>query len=70
MTWKSGTVEDWANESLEIARTAYKIPGSNQLIRQGARLGRDYELVNLPLATKRVAQSGVRLAEVLNSIFE
>jgi hypothetical protein len=70
MTWKSGTIEDWANESLEIARTAYKIPGSNQLIRQGARLGRDYERVNLPLATKRVAQSGVRLAEVLNSIFE
>ncbi len=68
--WHAGTIIDWTNESLAVARTAYKVPKTDDLVRQGMRLGRDYEVVNLPLATKRVAQSGVRLADVLNSIFK
>jgi hypothetical protein len=68
--WHAGSVEDWADESLQIAKTAYRVPGTNDLVRRGIRLGRDYELVNLPLATRRVAQSGVRLADVLNSILK
>ena len=68
--WPKGTVEDWVNEGLEVARHAYQIPGSRQFVRSGARLGRDYEEANLPLAARRLAQSGVRLSEVLNEALD
>ena len=41
--WLKGRIEDWADESLEIGRRAYLIPGSNQRLRTGDSLGRDYE---------------------------
>jgi hypothetical protein len=68
--WPKGTVEDWVNESLEVARRAYVLPGSRQFVRSGARLGRDYEETNLPLAARRLAQAGVRLSEVLNEALD
>lgn len=68
--WPRGTVEDWINEGLEAARQAYQFPGSRQMIRTGARLGRDYEEANLPIATRRLAQAGVRLSEVLNEALD
>lgn len=64
--WLGGSVEDWANESLEAARQAYAVPGSSDQLRSGARLGREYLDANLPLAMERLAKSGVRLSEVLN----
>jgi nuclease S1 len=64
--WPKGHVEDWVNESLEVARQAYRLPGSKEFLRSGMRIGRDYEEANLPLAVKRLAQAGVRLSEVLN----
>jgi hypothetical protein len=69
-SWRAGTIEDWANESLQAAKIAYKVPGGDEPIRRGTRLGRDYERANLPLATRRVAQSGVRLADMLNAILK
>jgi hypothetical protein len=68
--WPKGTVEDWVNEGLEVARRAYLIPGSRQFVRSGARLGRDYEEANLPVAARRLAQAGVRLSEVLNEALD
>ncbi len=65
--WTRGRIEDWVNESLEAARQAYRIPGSNDLLRSGMRIGREYEEANLRLAVKRLSQAGMRLSEVLNS---
>ena len=67
--WTKGTVEDWANESLTIAKTAYLVPGTTTELRSGAKLGQAYYQANLPLAEQRLAQSGVRLASLLNAIF-
>ena len=68
--WHTSSPLAWVNESLEVAKIGYTIPGSNDFVRNGMRLGRDYEVINLPLATKRIAQSGVRLADELNTIFK
>lgn len=64
--WLGGSVEDWANESLEAARQAYAIPGSRNQLQPGARLGREYLDANLPLAMERLAKAGLRLSDVLN----
>jgi hypothetical protein len=61
--------EEWADESLAVARRAYCFPGSDDPLRPGARLGRAYERANLPIALERLEQSAVRLAVLLNAIF-
>jgi nuclease S1 len=66
--WLAGRVEDWADESLEIGRRAYLVPGTDRTLRRGDEIGPDYVDANLPLAVERVAQSGVRLAAMLNEI--
>jgi hypothetical protein len=68
--WTRSRVESWVDESLEVARQAYCIPGSRELLRAGSRIGREYEDANLPRAVKRLAQSGVRLADVLNECLD
>ena len=68
--WPHGRVEDWADESLQIGRRAYLIPGTNRTLRPGDEVGRDYMEANLPLAVERIAQSGVRLAAMLNEILD
>lgn len=67
--WVGGTVEDWANESLDAARGAYREPDADGALRQGSKLGDAYQAANLPVARRRLAQAGVRLAEVLNAAF-
>ena len=66
--WTRGRIEDWADESLELGRRAYRIPGSNRTLRPGDEIGRDYVEANLPAAVERLARSGVRLAAMLNEI--
>ena len=68
--WLRGRVEDWADESLRIGRLAYRIPGTDRTLRPGDEIGRDYIEANLPLAVERVAQSGVRLAAMLNEVLD
>jgi nuclease S1 len=68
--WLKGRIEDWADESLEVGRRAYLIPGTNKTLRTGDSLGRDYERANLPLVTDRLARSGVRLASLLNEVLK
>lgn len=68
--WSKGGAIDWANESLELARQAYRNPVDGSELRAGAKLAQPYEDANLPRAERRVAQAGVRLAWLLNDIFE
>jgi nuclease S1 len=68
--WLKGHIEDWADESLEVGRRAYLNPRTNTILRTGDSIGRDYERVNVPLVTDRLARSGVRLAFLLNDIFK
>jgi nuclease S1 len=68
--WLRGRVEDWADESLEIGRRAYQVPGTGRTLRQGDEIGRDYIEPNARIAVERIAQSGVRLAAMLNEILD
>ena len=62
--WLSGQVEDWADESLELGRRAYLVPGTYVIhSARATTLGRRLrERVNVPLAVDRLARAGVRLA--------
>jgi hypothetical protein len=64
-----GTVEDWATESLLLARAAYKDPATGQKIKSGQKLGEAYQVANLPIARQRLYRAGIRLAIVLNEEF-
>ena len=66
--WLRGSTEDWANESLALGKRAYKDPKTDSLLRNGETVGRDYEDSFSPLAARRLAQAGRRLAAELNQI--
>jgi nuclease S1 len=68
--WASTSTEDWADESLQAARRAYVLADADEPLRSGSQLGAEYLSVHLPVAERRLAQSGVRLAEVLNGVFD
>jgi hypothetical protein len=65
----SGSVEDWATESLLAARGAYQDTATGMRIRPGARLGDVYQDANLPTVRRRLYQGGMRLATLLNGTF-
>jgi hypothetical protein len=65
--WSGDSVEGWADESLAAARRAYLLPGTDLPLRRGSKLGTAYQDENLPVARRRLAQSAVRLANVLNA---
>jgi hypothetical protein len=67
--WMKGTVEEWATESLEAARAAYIVPGTDKRITSGQRLSGEYLARHGPVVRTRLAQAGVRLAWVLNHAF-
>ncbi len=69
-TWIEGNIEDWADESLEAARKAYLAPDGKTRLRSGMRIGEDYQAVHLKTATRRLAQAGMRLSDVVNSVVE
>jgi nuclease S1 len=66
--WSKGTPEDWAAESLQIAKTAYCLPGAKTVMRSGARIGDDYLRMAIPIIQKQLAKAGVRAAWILNEI--
>jgi hypothetical protein len=69
-TWSKGTVETWADESLQDAKKAYFFPiGSTRPLESGTRLAREYSEFALPIIRQRLAQAGVRLANELNGAF-
>lgn len=69
--WSRGSVEDWVNESLEDAKSAYFFPaGARRPMESGKLLGKDYVTFARPILERRLAQAGVRLANELNHLFE
>jgi len=67
--WSKGTVEDWATESLELAKQAYCLPGTKTLITSGTKLSDEYCRYALPVIQLQLAKAAVRLASLLNQIF-
>lgn len=61
-TWQSSTFADWARESKAERERVYRIGEG--------KLGYQYAFDNMPLVKRRLVQAGVRLAGLLNSIFE
>ncbi len=68
-TTTEGTVEDWATESLLAARQAYLVPGTDQRLKSGQKLGDAYVDANMPVVRQRLYRESVRLAMVLNEAF-
>jgi hypothetical protein len=60
---------DWATESLEKAKVAYQNPQTGKMIEAGDRLDDVYEGVGLKIVEERLAQAGVRLADILKGVF-
>jgi hypothetical protein len=69
-SWSKGTIESWADESLAAARQAYREPISQASIEPGAKLDQAYVDAALPVVKRRLAQAAVRLASMLNEIFQ
>lgn len=64
--WPAGTLTDWANESLWIART----PATGYVGNPGGlEFGELYVRQNQLTALRRLSQAGVRLASLLNKAF-
>jgi len=61
-TWQGTTYRDWIQESFAARAQVYDIGDGN--------LSYKYSYRNLPLVRQRLLQAGVRLAGLLNSIFE
>jgi hypothetical protein len=68
--YKNGKPPDWATESLLAAKEAYKVPGADRQVKRGDKLGQEYFEANLPVVRVRLYQAGIRLAKVLNEVFE
>ena len=61
-TWQSGTVLDWVQESMDVRMRVYTIGDG--------KLGFLYAYRNGPLVKRRLLQAGIRLAGLLNSLFD
>jgi nuclease S1 len=68
--WSKGAPEDWATDTLQVAKTAYCLPGTQSLIQSGTTLGDDYSRMALPIIQRQLAKAGIRVAVVLNKIFQ
>jgi hypothetical protein len=68
--WSKGTPEDWATESLQLAKEAYHQPGSERSLRSGSRLGNDYYRFALTAIQIQLAKAGIRTVYLLNRIFD
>ena len=68
--WSKGSVDDWADESLQVAKQAYrKSPSDRQPMGTGAILDEPYLKQVEPLLKEQMARASVRLANELNAIF-
>jgi len=62
----SGGVGYW---SLNLAKAAYRMPGSQALIAPGTSLDSDYCRAALPVIQQQLAKAAIRTAWLLNQIF-
>ena len=67
--WSRGSVEDWATETLQVAKKAYCMAGSKKVMRSGTEIDEKYCAFALPIIQEQLAKAGVRVAWVLNEIF-
>jgi nuclease S1 len=68
--WSKGTVDDWADESLQVAKLAYRQSSTDkQPFASGVTLGEPYLKRAEPLLKEQMARASVRLATELNAIF-
>jgi hypothetical protein len=68
--WSKGTPADWASETLQAAKEAYRLPGTGRVMPSGTELGNEYCVFALPIIQKQLAKAGIRIAFVLNEIFK
>lgn len=61
--WQNATVRDWAYESMELRDDVYNLPDNN-------RIGYEYRYANYDLVKEQLVKAGVRLAGVLNDIYD
>ena len=47
--WVESTPEDWATDTLQVAKKAYCLPETQSVIQSGTALGESYFLMALPL---------------------
>jgi hypothetical protein len=57
--WSRGTPEDWATETLQIAKKAYCPPGGHTVMKSGTKIGADYCAFALPIIQEQLAKVGV-----------
>ncbi|OEK04529.1 S1/P1 nuclease [Roseivirga misakiensis] len=62
-TWQSASVRDWAMESMSYRDQVYTIP-------ENGRLSYRYSYDNFDLVKQRILQAGVRLAGVINEVYD
>ncbi len=68
--WSKGSVDDWADESFQAAKLAYRpLDDAPKLIPRGFKLGEDYLRRAEPIVVELMARASVRLADELNAIF-
>jgi len=60
--WQNSVYLDWAVESKLLRAAAYKYP-------EDENLGYSYAYINTPLLNERMSKAGIRLAGMLNDIF-
>lgn len=60
--WQADSVLDWAYESMSYRGDVYNLP-------EDKRIAYDYDYANLQTVNQRLLQAGVRLAGILNSIY-
>jgi hypothetical protein len=65
----TGTIEDWATESVLASRQAYVVPETGKRLKSGQKLTDAYFDANLPVLRQRLYRASVRLAMVLNQMF-
>jgi nuclease S1 len=70
LAWSKGSVPDWAEESFQLAKRAYQPPGRGSQLNSGDKLSDDYQKFAIPIVRERLAQSGVRVAMVLNDVLK
>ena len=68
--WSKGTPEDWATDTLQVAKKAYCLPGTQNVIQSGTAIGDDYCRMALPIIQRHLAKAGIRVAYTLNEIFK
>jgi hypothetical protein len=68
--WSKGSVDDWAEETFQAAKLAYKpLDDAPKAVPKGFKLDEPYLKRVEPILEKQMARASVRLANELNSAF-